>query len=224
MAVYFLFFYYFFFVWGVRGKCAFFPLLISKNDEHGLFSPSLHLSTHAPELLPHSVAVAADLLTKVEFLTVLPPANTAGLPPGLQPGVRAFILRPPLGITTAASKTLLQLLCCSHMAGVPHFNSEACRCGCQFLQPSDVVHLIKVVCGTFKVPRGNSSGNQKNLPRLYPSHSKAYAETCCSGISPLRCHKIPGLCWTTSSCVQSKKQLRWCKLWAQPPTNISIYN
>lgn len=55
----------------------FFPLLISKNDEQRLFSPSLHLSTHAPELLPHSVAVAPELLTKVGFLTVLPPATTA---------------------------------------------------------------------------------------------------------------------------------------------------
>lgn len=96
----------FFFVWGVRGKCAFFPLLIFKNDEHRLFSPSLHLSMHAPELQPHSVAVAPELLTKVKFLTISPPVNTAGLPPGLQPAVRDFILRPPPGITTAVSKML----------------------------------------------------------------------------------------------------------------------
>lgn len=72
----------FFFVWGLEVNVLFFPpSSFLKMMSTGSFSPSLHLSTHAPELLPRSAAVAQELLTKVGFLTALPPANTAGLPP-----------------------------------------------------------------------------------------------------------------------------------------------
>lgn len=127
-------FYFFFCLGGVRGKCAFSPSSFLKMMSTGSSQPptphprSIYLR-NGPELLPRSAAVAPELLTKVGFLAVLPPVNTACLPPGSHD----FILCPPSGITTAsASKTLFQLFRRSHVAGHPHFDLEAC-CGCQLL-------------------------------------------------------------------------------------------
>lgn len=73
-------FFFFFFFW-VRAKCDTAFSFIFKNDEHSLQPPKPsqpHLSTHAPELLPLFGAVMR-VLTKVGFLTGLPPVNAASL-------------------------------------------------------------------------------------------------------------------------------------------------